>query len=366
MSTVFFTGFPGFLGSELLPRVLERRQGDHAVCLVQARYRELAERRLDELGGRHADLGDRVELLEGDITQADLGVAGGVAGIEELAADVSEIFHLAAVYDLMVRRPIAMRINVDGTRHMLDFAKRCPQLERFQYVSTCYVSGRYAGIYRETDLDLGQKFNNYYEETKFLAEVEVQARMKAGLPATIYRPSVVVGDSNSGATQKFDGPYFVIRWLLRQPSVAVLPVVGDPSAVRVNLVPRDFIIDAIDHLSGAAASLGQTYQLADSRPLTVDELIDLVGDTTGRRVLKIPSMRAVAKATLDYVPGARRLMQIPSAAIDYFAHPTHYTTDNTLRDLDGTGIEVPRLSDYMPRLVEFVRDHPDIGSDAMI
>ena len=244
----------------------------------------------------------------------------------------------------------------DGCRTWVDFAEKCPGLERFHHVSTCYVSGRHAGIFRETDLDVGQVFNNFYEETKFLAEVDVQARMKSGLPATIYRPSVVVGDSETGATQKYDGPYFVIRWLLRQPVLAVLPVVGDPTAVCVNLVPRDFIIDAISHLSDLEESSGEVYQLADPSPLTVDRLIDLVAETTGRKVLRVPTLRSVAKASLDYLPGLQSLMQIPSAAIDYFAHPTFYATDNANRDLGSAGITVPRLEAYMHRLVS----NPDI------
>src|SRR5204862_3895812 len=116
--------------------------------------------------------------------------------------------HLAAIYDLSVPRELGMRVNVDGTRHVLDFAERCRALRRFQYISTCYVSGHHDGVFRETDLDVGQRLNNFYEETKFLAEVEV--RKRSGLPATVSRPSVVVGDSVTGATQKFDGPYFVM------------------------------------------------------------------------------------------------------------------------------------------------------------
>src|SRR5207247_6389267 len=135
-----------------------------------------------------------------------------------------------AIYDLSVSRDAGMRVNVDGTRHVLDFAERCPSLQRFHYVSTCYVSGRHHGVFGEDDLDVGQRFNNFYEETKFLAEVEV--RRRSGLPVTIYRPSVVVGDSRTGETQKFDGPYFVIQWILRQPRVAFLPVVGRPSRYR--------------------------------------------------------------------------------------------------------------------------------------
>src|SRR4051812_22238251 len=147
--------------------------------------------------------------------------------------------------------------ELEGTRHVLDFAERCRALRRFDYVSTCYISGYYSGTFRETDLDLGQRFNNYYEETKFLAELEV--RKRTGLPATVYRPSVVVGDSATGVTQKFDGPYFVMQWLLRQPRLALLPVVGRPKRHRFNVVPRDFIVDALEALTGSDDTVGRTF-----------------------------------------------------------------------------------------------------------
>ena len=233
MSKIFLTGFPVFLGSGLLPRILSPATDPTAVCLVQAKFLGDAERRVETLTSEYPHLEGRIEVLVGDITQPHLGLGKS----KKLQKSITEIFHLAAVYDLSVERNLAMRVNVEGTRHMLDFAAGCTALERFQYVSTCYVSGRYAGIFREQDLVKGQKFNNYYEETKYLAEVEVQKRMIGGLPATIYRPAIVVGDSRTGATQKYDGPYYVMRWLLRQPFVAVLPVVGDPTTVRVNLVP---------------------------------------------------------------------------------------------------------------------------------
>jgi len=343
---IFFTGFPGFLGAELLPRLLSRSPDLTARCLVQPKFASLARQRVP------ASLAERVEIVEGDIT----------AKIDARSDDVVEIFHLAAIYDLMVSRNVGMRVNVDGTRHVLDFAERCRSLRRFQYVSTCYVSGRYRGTFLETDLEKGQSFNNYYEETKYLAEVDVQKRMRSSLPATIYRPSVVVGDSVTGATQKFDGPYFVIRWLMRQPRIAVLPMVGRPTKYHFNVVPRNFIIDAIERLSAIDRSLGKVYQLADPEPLTVDETVSAVAQATGRTVIRIPLPRFVAKASLDYVPGLYRLMQIPSAAVDYFVHPTLYDTTNTRTDV---GIPVPRFRDYLPRLVDFVRAHPEIGSAAM-
>lgn len=343
--TLFFTGYPGFLGAELLPRLLARSPETRARCLVQPKFAAMARRR----AGGHP----RIEIVEGDIT-APLSVS---------TDDIVEIYHLAAIYDLMVRRDVGMRVNVDGTRNVFDFAGRCRSLQRVHYVSTCYVSGSCRGTFMENDLEKNQSFNNHYEETKYLAEVEVRNRMRDGLPVTIYRPSVVVGDSRTGETQKFDGPYFVMRWLLRQPRTAVLPVLLHPERYRFNVVSRDFIIAAIERLGAMPQSLGKVYQLADPDPMTVDETIDAIARATDRKVIRLPLTRVVAKAMLDYVPGVYRLMRIPSAAVDYFVHPTLYDTTNARSDLGSMAI--PRFRDYLPRLVEFVRAHPEIGSAAM-
>ncbi len=193
----------------------------------------------------------------------------------------------------------------------------------------------------------------------------MRGRMAAGMPATIYRPSIVVGFSRTGETQKFDGPYFIMQWLLRQPRHAILPVAGDPTITRVNVVPRDFVIDAVGYLSGRAASEGRTYQLADPRPLTVDEMADALADATGRELVKIPLPRKLAKASLAHVPGLYRLMRIPPEAVDYFAQPTHYLTDHCRADLAGSGIEPPPFRRYVDRLVDYMRSHPEVGSAAM-
>jgi len=362
MATHFFTGFPGFLGSELVPRVLARSPEEQVVCLIQKKFADLAHRRVREIETREPSTAGRIRLVEGDITVPGLGLADAAA----LQKEVSEVWHLAAVYDLSVPRPVGLKVNVEGTRNILDFSEGCASLHRLQYVSTCYVSGKFAGIYREADLAKGQVFNNYYEETKFLAEMEVRERMKRGLPATIYRPAVVVGDSRTGDTQKYDGPYYVIRWLLKQPGIAILPVVGDTHRTRINLVPRDFVTAAISYLSGQDKSLGKTYQLADPEPLTIDEVLTAVAKATGRITVRIPLPVKVAKAAIDWVPGVHRLMQIPSSSIDYFVHPTYYDTANTRADLAGTGIEVPPLRSYLPTLVSFMRVHPELSSDAMV
>lgn len=346
MPTLFFTGYPGFLGSELLPRLLRRAPEATAVCLVQPKFAALARERARRLG-------ERVRIVEGDIT----------TGIGAPAHDITEIWHLAAIYDLSVTRETGMRVNVAGTRNMLDFAERCGALQHFHHVSTCYVSGSFPGAFREADLERGQTFNNYYEETKYLAEVDV--RKRSGVPWTIYRPSVIAGDSKTGATQKFDGPYFVMQWLERQPRFAMLPVIGKPSRYFFNVVPRDFMVDAIEHVSGRDDIAGKCYQLADPTPLTVDETIDVIARATGRRVLRIPLTKALAKFAIDHVPGVYRLMRIPSPAVDYFVHPTTYDTTNADAALLGSGISVPRLADYAANLVAFARAHPEIGSAAM-
>jgi nucleoside-diphosphate-sugar epimerase len=353
MATIFFTGFPGFLGSELLPRVLSRTD-DVALCLVQPKFRPLAEERARQLEAAHPALRNRIRLVDGDLTQA----------LDHVPADdVREVYHLAAVYDLTVPRDLGMRVNVTGTTRVLDLAERVSKLERLHYVSTCYVSGRHRGTFTEDDLEAGQVFNNFYEETKQLAEVEVRKRMNR-IPATVYRPAVVVGDSTTGATQKFDGPYFVMQWLLRQPRIAVLPVVGRPSRYTFNVVPRDFITAALTRLSALKTNAGVTYALADPNPLTVDQTIDAMAEATGRTVLRIPMTKALAKGALRYVPGMYRLMRIPPAAVDYFVHPTHYDTTHATTDLGG--LIPPPLRSYAARLVAFARAHPEIGSAAMV
>ena len=143
-------------------------------------------------------------------------------------------------------------------------------------------------------------------------------------------------------------------------------MVGNPRRYHFNVVPSDFITSSIDYLSARAESAGKVYQLADPDPLVIDELLDAIAEATRHRIVRIPLPLAVAKASLDYVPGVYRLMRIPSSAVDYFVHPTEYDTANATADLAGSGISVPRFRDYLPRLVAYLRAHPEIGSAAMV
>jgi len=363
MPTFFLTGFPGFLGSALVTRLLDRYPDDVSItCLIQPKFREMAETRAAELTQAHNR--SRIRLVEGDITLPDLGLGDEAAAIQQ---DCLEVYHLAAVYDLGVERLLAMRVNVQGTQHMLEFARGCPALKRFQYVSTCFVSGRYAGEFGEDDLVKGQVFNNYYEETKYLAEVEVQRQMNRGLPVTIYRPAIVLGDSQTGETQKYDGPYYIFQWILRQPkSAALVPVVGRPSQYEVNVVPRDFVTDAIDYLSGQEKSRGQVYQLCDPQPLNVDQMLTVTGKVTGRRLLRLPLPKMVAKGSLQYLSPVQKLIKIEPEAVEYFVQPTRYTSYNTQRDLADSGINCPPFPSYAQRLIDFMLANPVPSNGIMV
>jgi thioester reductase-like protein len=364
---ILFTGFPGFLGSELLPRTLAaaaRRGGPipETVCLVQPRFAALARQRLADIEARHPSLAGRVQLLEGDITRADLGLG---AGRDRLLPRVTQVYHLAAVYDLAVARDLATRVNGEGTRNVLAFAEACSALERFHYASTCYVSGRYRGVFRESQLEEGQAFNNFYEETKHRAEVLVREHMSRGLPAVIYRPAIVVGDSRTGSTEKYDGPYHTIRWLLRQPRVALMPLPAGARGTELNVVPCDFVLDAIAYLAARGDSVGQTFHLADPQPLKIAHMMAVLGKVTGRRVVTLPVPLGIARAALR-IAFVARIAPIPASMLDYAVHPARYDTAGATRALEGSGIVCPPFAGYAARLADFVRAHPDVRSAAMV
>ena len=357
MTTLLMTGFPGFLGSALLPRLLDRRD-TRGVCLVQRSHLELATRRIEEVG-----LAPRVDVLPGDITRPSLGLTAAECSA---LGDVVEVWHLAAVYDLAVPPEIAHRVNVEGTANVIAFCGTLADLHRLQYVSTCYVSGAYAGEFPEDGLDEGQLLRNHYESTKFEAEMLVRKAITDGLPATIYRPGIVVGDSTTGATQKYDGPYFLANYVRRLPWVTLVPRVGDPDTVRFSLAPRDYVLDAMDELSVLPQSVGRTYALTDPEPPTVRDLVDVVAGYFGKRVVWLPLPPRQTRALIDRVPGAERVLGFPAESVDYFASPTTYSTTNTTSDLAGTGVACPPFATYARRLLDFMVAHPEIDSAAMV
>lgn len=359
MAHILMTGFPGFLGCALLPLILRRRPDEHMLCVVQERHEVFARQRLAEICAENPDVAGRVELVVGDITEPDLGLD------PDTFTDLREVFHLAAVYDLAVSEDMAHRVNVEGTAHVLSVCAAAPELRRLNYVSTCYVSGSHHGVFTEADLDTGQAFQNHYEHTKFEAEVLVRDAMERGLPATVYRPGIVVGDSATGETQKYDGPYFIANFLMMQPHHAVVPRVADPDRVQFSIVPRDFVVTAIDVLSVLPDAVGKTYALTDPDAPTVRQLVDefcLLLDKDPHWV-RVP-LRLTR--TIVGMTGMERLFGFPEEALAYMAHPTVYDTTNATRDLAAVGLVCPSFQEYAPTMIEFVREHPDVSSEAMV
>ena len=357
------TGFPGFLGSALLPRLLARRDGVQAICLVQRQHLPTARKRVRQIQKEFPHTVGRIELITGDITADGLGVDSKK---RKRLNDVSEVWHLAAVYDLTVPEDIAHKVNVGGTSRVLEFCRSRKDFTRLQYVSTCYVSGRYEGEFTEDGLEEGQTFLNHYESTKYEAEVLVREEMDAGLPATIYRPGIVVGDSQTGETQKYDGPYFLATFLRKQLNVAVVPAVGDADQVKVSIVPRDFVVDAMDELSVLDKSVGRTYALTDPNPPTARELVNTFAEHLGKRVVWVPLPLGITRTLVGTVPGMEGLLGLPAEGLDYFASPTTYSTKNTTADLRGTGLSCPAFQDYAGNLMDFMSHHPEIDSAAMV
>jgi nucleoside-diphosphate-sugar epimerase len=254
------------------------------------------------------------------------------------------------VYDLAVRREVGLRVNVEGTRNVIGFLQSAPRFERLDYVSTAYVSGAATGVFRETDLDIGQSFKNFYEETKFLAEAAVA---QSGLPYAVYRPGIVVGDSRTGETAKFDGPYFALTAMERLPSPGLFIRIGS-GRNTVNLVPSDFVIEALARLSTSVKATSRVYHLTDPNPVSTLEIETLFARALGKRFLYPPVPRTLAK--LLFSPAwVQRFFGMPVQSIDYFDHPCSYDATQATEALRAFSLACPRFPDYVDRLVAFYR-----------
>src|SRR5881275_1728208 len=244
---ILFTGFPGFIGTRVVRSLVRADPELRVAALVEPRFADRARdvaQRID---------GERVEVLEGDISERGLGLADDQ--LERLRAEVTIAYHLAAIYDLAVPLDTAQRVNVDGTGNVLDVCADCERLERLNYVSTAYVAGDRTGVVYEHELVFGQGFKNHYESTKFQAEVWVRELMDR-VPTTILRPAIVVGDSRTGETQKFDGPYFILRVISESARHGrPIPNFGR-SIAPFNVVPVDFVVEAIAASASDPAAAG--------------------------------------------------------------------------------------------------------------
>lgn len=351
--TLFITGFPGFIANRLLER-LARKQC-RFVLLVQPSLVAVANEeigRIAQLAGKStADF----QIVEGDISRSNLGL--NPADLELVRQQPTRVFHLAAVYDLAVERDLAMRVNPGGTRNVLDVVRTMSRLLQFHQVSTCYVAGKREGVILEAELEHNAGYRNFYEESKYLAEMEVQS-VKHELPVTIYRPAVVCGDSRTGETVKYDGVYYLIHYLLRWPRLLSLINIGNHE-VSLNVVPVDFVVDAMAALAFDERAIGETLQLADPAPLTTNQLFNAIAKS-----IEGHKSRVTAPTRLVYfflmLPPSPKITGLPHPAVPYFFVKQLYDTTRAQRLLAPHGIHCPAFESYVDQIVDYARNHPQI------
>jgi thioester reductase-like protein len=351
--TVFLTGFPGFIASRLLRRLAN--DSKRFLLLVQPSFAARAQAEIDNIAAQTGRPSSDFALLSGDITEPDLGLSP--ADLATARAETTVLFHLAAVYDLAVAQHLALRVNLQGTRNVNDFARSLPGLGHYHYVSTCYVAGKRTGRILEHELRHEAGFRNYYEETKYLAELEVEA-LKAELPVTIHRPSVVCGDSRTGETAKYDGVYYLIHYLRKWPAVLSALNIGN-SDVALNLVPVDFVVEAMATLAREPRSIGKTVQLADPSPLTTRELFDTIAQCLAGKESRVKIPAALVQKSL-MLPLAPKLTGLPHSAVPYFFLKQNYDTAQATALLKPHSVYCPPFTSYVETIVDFATQHPTL------
>jgi thioester reductase-like protein len=343
-NTWFITGGTGSLGREILPRIAAADPEARICLLLRAGDRSAVERRLDELcryvttyAGR--SIRRRLTPFAGDVSHPRLGL--GEAEYDALAARVTHIVHAAATVRLNERPDAAHRVNVIGTREVLKLAERSPHLRRLAHVSTAYVAGDRTGRILEAELSAGQRFLNAYEHSKYEAEALIRSR-RAAVPVTVFRPSIIVGDSEDGHTCNFATIYFPLR-LIARGRVAAIP--GSPDT-PLDLVPVDFVADCVTHLTRMPVAGDATYHVVSGaeRQVTTGDLVRAARSLCGAPGLPPLSFTAATRS-------GRPLA-------DHFAYlgfPKEFDDASLQRDLDGA---LPRSDParFLPRVLAFCRE----------
>ena len=348
MALDFLTGFPGFIGRRLLRRLLEAEPDLRVVALVERRMLDEAREAASAIDG------ECIEVLEGDIADRRLGLSE--EDYERVRSQARRVYHLAAAYRLDVRLELAQRVNVDGTGNVLELCAGAERLERLAYVSTAYVAGWRKGIVYEHELVMGQGFKNHYESTKFQAEVWAQ-RYLDRVPTTILRPAIVVGDSRTGETQKFDGPYYLLRVISLAASSGQPLMHFGRSATPFNVVPVDYVVEAIAVAAVAPETEGETLHLVDPEPLTTGELLTLLSEHYGGPAARGRVPPALVEAALRLPPVRSHFGGTPHQGIAYLNHPVEFDMRRAVDLLGARGLTPPRFADYAEAMVRFFREH---------
>jgi NAD(P)-dependent dehydrogenase (short-subunit alcohol dehydrogenase family) len=367
--TYFVTGATGFIGRNLLARLLARKGDVH--CLV----RKGSQDKFAALCARFGEAGERLHAVYGDLARPALGVAP--AQRKALAGKIRHFFHLAAIYDLAADAESQTIANVEGTRHALELATQL-KAGCLHHMSSIAVAGLYPGVFREDMFAEAEDLEHPYFKTKH--EAEALVRKEYARPYRIYRPSVVLGHSQTGEIDKIDGPYYFFRALkkVRQALPQWMPVIGIEGG-RINMVPVDYVVDAMDHIAHKPDLDGGCFHLTDPAPRRIGEVLNIFARAghapemtmrlDARMFAFIPAM---VKQALAGLPPVKRFtnvvlrdLGIPADAIRMINYPTRFDSREAERALRGTKIRVPDLQQYAWRLWDYWERHldPDLFID---
>ncbi len=318
---------------------------------------------------------DRAIAVTGDLTQPDLGVAD--QQIERLRGSIHHLFHLAAIYDLNAGPEIQHQVNIEGTRNAISFAARV-EAGCFHLTSSIASAGLYEGVFREDMFEEAEGLDDPYYRTKH--ESEGIVRTECQVPWRVYRPGVVVGDSRNGEMGKIDGLYYFFKPIqkLRRALPAWMPTIGLEGG-RINLVPVDFVVDAMAQIAHAEGEDGGCFHLTDPEPYRVGDVLNMFARAAHapQMALRLNArmfafMPMLIKQGLAMLPPVKRLSRqimadlgLPPGVFRFINYPTRFDSRETQRVLAGTGIVVPRLSDYAWRLWDYWERHldPDLYID---
>jgi thioester reductase-like protein len=355
MKNIFVTGATGFLGWELVKNLLKDKDS-RLYLLVRSNSKGRANERVRRLinktykGAGRGDVRNRICVLEGDITERNLGIPE--SGLEKLSKEINSIYHCAALCEFGVPLEPIRKINVSGTKNVLDFGMRCRengQFKSFHHVSTLAVMGDSGGMFYENDLDVGQKFNNTYEQTKFEAEKLIDKYREKGLLISIYRPSVITGHSISGEVSDFQFFYHPLHIF----SLGIFEEVPVNRKIRCNLVPVDYVTKALYLISSNAQNNNKNYHLANPNTITLDSLLDIASFYFG---FKKPRLVPVEEFDFRTLKGFKKKLIEPY--LPYFTHKeVEFDTTNFDRAINGKDFSWPIIDrDLLLRLFKYCAD----------
>ncbi len=364
------TGATGFIGKRLVKRILARRG-----TVVHFVVRDPSAQRLAPLYEYWGVDASRAVPVKGDISLPNLGMKA--AERKPLEGKIRHFFHLAAIYDLSADAESQKMVNVEGTRHVVAFANAI-KAGCLHHVSSIAAAGLYEGVFREDMFDEADGLDHPYFATKH--ESEAIVRKESKVPIRIYRPALVVGDSRTGEMDKVDGPYYFFKLIqrLRKLLPPWVPTIGIEGG-RINIVPVDFVVDAMDHIAHQKAGDGKCFHLVDPEPMRVGDVLNTFAEAAHAPTMSIRINaallgfipRGVKKSLMSLTP-VRRIrnavmkdLGLPDDMLQFVNYPTRFDCRETTAALKGSGIEVPRLADYAWVLWDYWERHldPDLFID---